>query len=145
MRFKKILLILFCALAVLAGGCKKKKKDVPDPVTPPAQEATLAITVPNINMNADNNAANGNTLVVKLNITSTPLPPQGVNVTVTATGPDGQPIAQNATATFNAATGEVTIINLPSLQVVDIVLTVTSKTKPSNTQTFRFGVMNKVA
>lgn len=145
MRFKKILLILFCALAVLAGGCKKKKKDVPDPVTPPAQEATLAITIPNINLNADNNAANGATLVVKLNITSTPLPPEGVNVTVTATGPDGKPIAQNATATFNAATGEVTIINLPSLQVVDIVLTITSKTKPSNTQTFRFGVMNKTA
>lgn len=144
MPYKKYFLIICCALAVLAGGCKKKKKDDPGPVTPPAQEAELAITLPNINLNQDNNAAQGTTLVVTVNVTSTPLPPEGFTITITATNPAGEVIAQNAAVTGTAGTTDITLINLPSLQVADIVVTVTSKTKPSNTKTFRFGVMNKV-
>lgn len=141
---RKFFLIICCALAVLGAGCSKKKKDNPDPVTPPAQEAELAVTIPNINLNQDNNAAQGTTLGITLNVTSTPLPPEGYTVTVTATNPAGETIAQNAVVTGTTGSTNATLINLPSLQVAKIVVTVTSKTKPSNTKTFRFGVMNKV-
>lgn len=144
MPYKKFFLIICCALAVLAGGCKKKKKDDPTPVTPPAQEAELAVTIPNINLNQDNNAAQGTTLELTLNVTSTPLPPEGYTITITATDPAGEVIAQNAVVNGSTGSTNVTLINLPSLQVAKIVVTVTSKTKPSNTKTFRFGVMNKV-
>lgn len=143
MRPKQFLLVVLCALALAAAGCKKKKKDVPQPVDPPAKEADLVATIPDIYLNEDRNAASGSTLGIKVKITSTPPPPSGVTITVTALDPAGQPIAQNPA--FDSNTGEttVTLINLPSLKVASIVVTVTSKTKPTNKQTFRFGVMNK--
>lgn len=144
MPFKKYFLIICCALAVMAGACKKKKNDDGTPVTPPAQEAELAVTIPNINLNQDNNAAQGNTLGVTVNVTSTPLPPEGYTITITATNPAGEVIAQNAAVTGTGGSTDITLINLPSLQVAKIVVTITSNTKPSNTKTFRFGVMNKV-
>ncbi len=141
---KHYLLVFFAACLLVAAGCKKKKKDVPDPVNPPAQEAELVATIPDIYLNEDRNAAQGATLGIKVKITSTPAPPSGVTITVTALDPAGQPIPQNPA--FDSTTPEtnVTLINLPSLKVASIVVTVTSKTKPSNTKTFRFGVLNKV-
>jgi hypothetical protein len=143
MPYKKLLLVFFCACAIMAAGCKKKKKDVPDPVPPPAQEADLVVAIPNIFLNEDRNAAQGATLGIKVNVTSTPAPPSGVTITVTATDPAGTAIPQNPAFDSNAASTDVTLINLPSLKVADIVITVTSKTKPSNTKQFRFGVLNK--
>lgn len=143
MPYKKTLLLFFCAFMIAAAGCKKKKKDVPDPVTPPAQEADLAVAIPNIFLNEARNAAQGSTLGIKVNITSTPVPPSGVTITVTALDPAGVPIPQNPAFDSTTPSTDVTLINLPSLKVADILLTVTSKTKPSNTKQFRFGVMNK--
>ncbi|AWO01226.1 hypothetical protein DLD77_05740 [Chitinophaga alhagiae] len=143
MPYKQLLLVFFCAFTVMAAGCKKKKKDVPDPVTPPAQEADLVVAIPNIYLNEDRNAAQGSTLGIKVNITSTPPPPSGVTITVTALDPAGLPIAQNPAFDSSTPSTDVTLINLPSLKVASILVTVTSKTKPSNSQQFRFGVLNK--
>lgn len=144
MPYRKFLLILCCAFAILAAGCKKKKKDTPDPVPPPAQEAELMVAIPDIYLNEDRNAAQGSTLGIKVNVTSTPVPPQGVTITVTALDPAGQPIAQNPAFDSTTPGTDVTLINLPNLKVASILITVTSKTKPSNTKQFRFGVLNKV-
>ncbi len=140
---KRYLLLFFLALAIVAGGCKKKKKDDVTPYPPPGQEADLVATIPSINLNQDNNAAQGATLSLKLSITSTPLPSRGVSITVTATDPSGAVIAQNAAVTGTTASTDFTLINLPSLKVAKIVVTVTSNSKATNTLTFRFGVLNK--
>ncbi|MGN6507850.1 MAG: hypothetical protein ACTHLD_00135 [Chitinophaga sp.] len=147
MPYKKYLLILLCVFTVAAVACKKKKKGDGDgdPVPPPAKEAELVVTMPGINLNADNNAAPGATLDITVNITSNPLPKDGVTITVTALDPADEPIAQNAPVTVTGNTGEITVINLPSLRVASIVVTVTSKNDPTNTKTFRFGVLNKEA
>ncbi|MBO9153210.1 hypothetical protein ACFOTA_13400 [Chitinophaga sp. GCM10012297] len=146
MPYKKYLLILLCVFTVAAVACKKKKKGDGDgdPVPPPPKEAELVITMPDIKLNRDDNAAPGATLGVKVNITSTPLPKDGVTITVTALDPAGQPIPQNAPVTVTANTADISLINLPSLRVASIVVTVTSKNDPTNTKTFRFGVLNKV-
>ena len=147
MPYKKFLLILLCVFTVAAVACKKKKKGDGDgdPVPPPAKEAELVVTMPGINLNADNNAAPGETLEITVNITSTPLPKDGVIITVTALDPADEPIAQNAPVTVTGNTGAITVINLPSLRVATIVVTVTSKNDPTNTKTFRFGVLYKEA
>lgn len=144
MAYKQIILVFICALALTAAGCKKKKKDVPTPVDPPAKEADLVATIPDIYLNEDRNAAQGNTLGIKVKITSTPMPPSGVTITVTAQNPALQAIAQNPAVSSTTAETNITLINLPNEKLARIVVTVTSNTKPSNTITFRFGVLNKV-
>lgn len=141
MTLTRTLLTLLCAFALVAAGCKKKKSG--DPVPRPGEEAELQVEIPNIHLNRDDNAAPGATLEFSIQLTSKPLPPDGVTVTVTATNPAGQPIAQNAQVRSKEGTIHLTLINLPQLQVADIVVTVTSNNKPGNTKTYRFGVMNK--
>ncbi|MGN7719940.1 hypothetical protein [Chitinophaga sp. 22620] len=145
MPYKKYLVILLCVFTLAAVACKKKKKGDGDgdPVPPPPKEAELVVEMPDIKLNRDDNAAPGATLNVKVNITSTPLPKDGVTITVTALDPADQPIPQNAPVTATGNTLNLTLINLPSLKVASIVVTVTSKNDPTNTKTFRFGVLNK--
>ncbi|WP_346316705.1 hypothetical protein [Chitinophaga sp. YIM B06452] len=145
MPYKKYLVILLCVFTVAAVACKKKKKGDGDgdPIPPPPKEAELVVEMPDIKLNRDDNAAPGATLNVKVNITSTPLPKDGVTITVTALDPADQPIPQNAPVTATGNTLDLTLINLPSLKVASIVITVTSKNDPTNTKTFRFGVLNK--
>lgn len=142
--FKPYLLALCCAFAVVTAGCSKKKKDNPNPGGGgTGAEANIAVTVPNIELEKDDNLAQGTTLALKLNVTSTPLPKDGYTITVTATDPAGQAITQNAAVTATGSSADFTLINLPSGKVADIVVTVTSVAKPSNTVTLRFGVFNK--
>lgn len=145
MPYKKYLVVLLCVFTLAAVACKKKKKGDGDgdPVPPPPKEAELVVEMPDIKLNRDDNAAPGATLNVKVNITSTPLPKDGVTITVTALDPADQPIPQNAPVTVTGNTLDLTLINLPSLKVASIVVTVTSKNDPTNTKTFRFGVLNK--
>jgi hypothetical protein len=142
MPYKPYLLIL-CALAIMSGSCKKKNGPGGTVVPPPVPEAELVVSVPNINLNSDVNAAQGPTLTVTMKITSTPLPTQGVDIVVTVLDPAGVAIPQNAVTTITGDTITVTIIGLPSLKVADVTITVTSKAKPTNTKTYKFGVMNK--
>ncbi len=145
MPYKKYLVILLCVFTLAAVACKKKKKGDGDgdPVPPPPKEAELVVEMPDIKLNRDDNAAPGATLNVKVNITSTPLPKDGVTITITALDPSDKPIPQNAPVTATGNTLDLTLINLPSLKVASIVITVTSKNDPTNTKTFRFGVLNK--
>ncbi|RPD40433.1 hypothetical protein [Chitinophaga barathri] len=145
MPYKKYLIILLCVFTVAAVACKKKKKGDGDgdPVPPPPKEAELVVVMPDIKLNQDNNATAGASLTVKVNITSTPLPKDGVTITVTALDPADVPIPQNAPLTVTGNTVDISLINLPSLKVASIVVVVTSKNDPTNTKTFRFGVLNK--
>jgi hypothetical protein len=141
MPYKPYLLIL-CALAIMSGSCKKKNGPGGTVVPPPVPEAELVVSVPNINLNSDVNAAQGPTLTITMKITSTPVPTDGVNVVVTVLDPAGNPIPQSA-AVISGDTITITLIGLPSLKVADVTITVTSKAKPTNTKTYKFGVMNK--
>ena len=141
MPYKPYLLIL-CALAIMSGSCKKKNGPGGTVVPPPVPEAELVVSVPNINLNSDVNAAQGPTLTITMKITSTPIPTDGVNVVVTVLDPAGNPIPQSA-AVISGDTITITLIGLPSLKVADVTITVTSKAKPTNTKTYKFGVMNK--
>ena len=141
MPYKPYLLILF-ALAIMSGSCKKKNGPGGTVVPPPVPEAELVVSVPNINLNSDVNAAQGPTLTITMKITSTPIPTDGVNVVVTVLDPAGNPIPQSA-AVISGDTITITLIGLPSLKVADVTITVTSKAKPTNTKTYKFGVMNK--
>lgn len=141
MYLKRTLLLLLCAFALVAPGCKKKKSG--DPVPKPGEEAELQVDIPGIHLNRDDNPAQGATLEFTIKLISNPLPPDGVSITVTATNPAGEVIPQNAKVTTKEGTIQLTIIGLPKRQVADIVVTVTSNNKPGNTKTYRFGVMNK--
>ncbi|WP_298714648.1 hypothetical protein [Chitinophaga sp.] len=141
MSLTRTLCMLLCAFALVAPGCKKKKSG--DPVPRPGEESELLAEIPGIHLNRDDNAATGETLQISIKLTSKPLPPDGVTVTVTATAPNGDPIPQNAAVISKEGTVTFTLINLPQRQVADIVVTVTSNNKPGNTKTYRFGVMNK--
>jgi endonuclease YncB( thermonuclease family) len=123
MPYKPYLLIL-CALAIMSGSCKKKNGPGGTVVPPPVPEAELVVSVPT------------------MKITSTPVPTDGVNVVVTVLDPAGNPIPQSA-AVISGDTITITLIGLPSLKVADVTITVTSKAKPTNTKTYKFGVMNK--
>lgn len=138
----KLYLLILCALAIMSGSCKKKNGPGGTVVPPPVPEAELVVSVPNINLNSDVNAAQGPTLTITMKITSTPIPTDGVNVVVTVLDPAGNPIPQSA-AVISGDTITITLIGLPSLKVADVTITVTSKAKPSNTKTYKFGVMNK--
>jgi hypothetical protein len=127
----------------MSGSCKKKNGNGGPVTPPPAPEAELVVSVPNINLNSDVNAAQGPTLTVTMKITSQPIPTNGVDVTVTVLDPAGLPITQTGAVTINGDTITITISGLPSLKVADVTITVTSKAKPSNTKTYKFGVMNK--
>ena len=141
MPYKPYLLIL-CALAIMSGSCKKKNGPGGTVVPPPVPEAELVVSVPNINLNSDVNAAQGPTHTITMKITSTPIPTDGVNVVVTVLDPAGNPIPQ-AAAVISGDTITITLQGLPSLKVADVTITVTSKAKPTNTKTYKFGVMNK--
>lgn len=141
MYLTRTLLMLLCAVALLAPGCKKKKSG--DPVPKPGEEAELQVDIPGIHLNRDDNPATGATLEFSVKLVSKPLPPDGVTVTITATAPDGSVIAQNAPVKTKEGTISLSLINLPKRQVADIVVTVTSNNKPGNVKTYRFGVMNK--
>ncbi len=124
MTLTRTVLTLLCAFVLVASGCKKKKSG--DPVPRPGEEAELQADIPNIHLNRDDNAAQGATLEFSIKLTSNPLPPDGVTITVTATNPAGTAIAQNPKVSSKEGTISLTLINLPQRQVADIVVTVQS-------------------
>ena len=129
---KKLLVYVFVAAALIFGVAGKCKKG---PTPPPPGEATLAVTL-NPPVNSVQPPAPQTDFPLSVTITSI-MPPQGVTIDVSAKKDDGSGAAPFFTTSINTSNtiSNFTITNTPTGVINVTTVTVTSKTKPSNTWT----------
>lgn len=138
MPLRSYLIASMALLLLTFSACKKKKGAYPAP-----QEEGIAFVFDGV-QEGKYNPAPGTTFPFKVKITSK-LPAQGVNITVSAATEQG-----NVSVPQDPVPGPVkndittiTLIGLASLKTIRVRVTVTSVTKPDNTQTKEFLITNK--
>ena len=138
---RRLLISVFVSVAVvfgLAGSCGKGSDPDPNP-----GEANLQVTLSPAN-GSTQPAAPFVTLPLTVTVTST-MPPQGVQIDVSAKKDDGSsdpPFFTSSVSTSNAVTN-FSITNTPVNVVCIVNVTVTSKTKATNKWTGNFRYSRK--
>lgn len=129
---KKLIVYVFVVTVFfLTVSCKKSSTPAPPP---PPTEVNLAVTL-NPPVNSVQPAAPQTDFPLSVTITST-MPPQGVTIDVSAKKDDGSGAAAffiSPTTSTSSAISNFTITGTPTGVVCLTTVTVTSKTKASNT------------
>jgi hypothetical protein len=140
MRLKPYLIAALCLFALSFAACKSKKGGGS---TKPSEE-DLKIELVGVQVSPTVNASQGPTFPFTVKVTSK-MPASGVKIGVEAVVIfSNASVPQNAASVSSAASTEVTVNNLPSMNEVRVKVTVTSETKPTNKKVFEFIVFNKV-
>lgn len=132
-------LVLFVFSFFLSTACNDKGNNPPTP--PPVTEDNLVISIePDPGTTVVK--ALGATYDFKLNITSK-MPPQGVTITVTYKKDSDNTTLFSQTLQSSTTPVNITISNIPQNDVGTVTITVTSKSKASNTATKSFKLTRK--
>ncbi|WP_295127258.1 hypothetical protein [uncultured Chitinophaga sp.] len=141
MRLKPYLIATLCVFALSFAACKKSKKG--GSTNNPSEE-DLKVELVGVVASPTANVSQGPTFPFSVKVTSK-MPASGVKIGVEAVVIfSNVSVPQNAAIVSSAATTEVTVNNLPSMNEVRVKVTVTSETKPTNKKEFEFIVFNKV-